>query len=153
MNVANVEILKSEILKSLENTHFHLVDFVTVRHKNKIQIRVFLDRDDGYLSHGDCRRWSSEIKDIIDGKDLISEDYRLEVSSPGIGRPLKEQWEFKKNLEKNFSVEVLDEGDIIKNYTGILVGVESDGINLLIDKSEQKFFWEKISKAKVVTPW
>jgi len=153
MSITKVEQLKLEILKKLENTHFHLLDFMTVRHKNKMQIRVFLDRDDGYLSHGDCKHWSSEIKDIIDGKDLISEDYRLEVSSPGIGRPLKEAWEFKKNLEKNFSVDCLDEDNSTQKYTGILAGVENDGIILLIENKERKILWDRINKAKVVTPW
>jgi ribosome maturation factor RimP len=130
------------------------MDLMIIRSRHRTQIRVFLDRDDGFLTHQDCIYWSGKICDLIDSKDLFPDDYRLEISSPGIGHPLKDLWEFTKNIEKRISVDCTqdDEGEC-KNFSGILTSVDETGINLKIQDRELKINWPQIKKAQIQTLW
>jgi len=147
------DILRTEIASLTENTNYHLIDLKCFFSKKSVQIGIFMDKEEGFFSHQDCAFWTNKIQDIIDGKELIADNYRLEISSPGIGRPLTETWEFRKNLEQKLEIDYTDEEGIIRTFSGVLVNV-SDGIISLKNKNEvREFSRETVKKAVVKIPW
>jgi len=147
------EKLSQEIEKLVLGTHFHLMEIKISPSKRFTGIQIFLDRDDGYFSLQDCRNWSELIQDLIDRNDMILKDYRLEVSSPGIGRSLKERWEYAKNLEKRLYVVYRPSENEIADVSGDLINVSDDGIGLLIGKNQLSINWAQIQRASVKTLW
>ncbi len=147
------ERLTAEIVKLTTGTHFHLMDLKISRARSFTGLQVFIDRDDGYFSHDDCRNWSQLIMDMVDRKEMIVRDYRLEVSSPGVGRNLQERWEYEKNLEKKLWVAYFNAENEVEEITGDLVSVTDEGIGLLKGKSELTIKWAQIERASVKTPW
>jgi ribosome maturation factor RimP len=148
-----IDEIKARISPLIAGTHFHLIEIKRSVTKRFLIIRVFMDRDDGYFSHQDCVEWSRKIQDLIDAQNLIRRDYRLEVSSPGIGKLLIEPWEFKKNLEKILKVQFTNEENSIEEFVGTLIGVDDFNIELKNRNNLKKISWNKILKAKVQTPW
>ena len=147
------ERLTAEIAKLTTGTHFHLMDLKISRARSFTGLQVFIDREDGYFSHEDCRNWSQLIMDMVERKEMIMRDYRLEVSSPGVGRNLMERWEYEKNLEKKLLVGYIDAEGISSEISGDLVSVTEEGIGLLKGKSELTIKWAQIERASVKTPW
>ena len=68
-----------------------------VREGGSWYLRAYIDKPGG-INVDDCETVSRELSDILDEKDFIDEAYILEVSSPGLGRPLKKEKDFKRSL-------------------------------------------------------
>ncbi|MGD9487931.1 MAG: ribosome maturation factor RimP [Calditrichaceae bacterium] len=119
--------------------------------KNPI-FQVFADSEQG-ITMGECENLSREIKDEIDMDDLFPEKYRLDVSSPGIDRPLVEDYEFKKNIGQELLVRMNLDHDGIE-YTGKLLEFDSDEIRLQ-DRRKNiiKISRPAIDQAKVKLKW
>jgi len=147
------ERLTAEIGKLTTGTHFHLMEVKISRARSFTGLQVFMDRDDGYFSHEDCRKWSELIMDLVDRKEMITRDYRLEVSSPGVGRNLQERWEYEKNLEKKLWVAYINEDNEAAETSGDLVSVTAEGIGLLKGKNTFTIKWAQLQRASVKTPW
>lgn len=147
------DILKAEIESLTENTSYHLIELKYFISKKNVQISVFMDKEDGFFSHQDCAHWTNKIQDIIDGKALINDNYRLELSSPGIARPLTETWEFRKNLEQKLEIDYTDEEGVIRSCSGVLVDVSDQKISLKNKNEVREFSRELVNKAVVKIPW
>ena len=148
-----IDKLTREIENICRDSHYHLIEIKLSKAKRFTGIQIVLDRDDGYLSHQDCRKWSNELLDAIDGKDLVHGNYRLEVSSPGIGRPLQERWEYEKNLEKSLKITHRSDDELIMDTSGTLIGLSDDGITLKIKNGSILINWDNLIKTVVKTPW
>ena len=88
----------------------------------------------------DCEKVSRELSDLLDEKDFIEESYILEVSSPGLGRPLKKEKDFKRSLGKEVEIRTYRMVDKKKEFTGILTGYDKDTVTIEMENSEQKTF-------------
>ena len=89
-------------------------------------LRIVIDNNKG-ISLDDCEKVNDEVKDIIDGADLVKEQYFLEISSPGIERLLRKDWQLKKFKGEIVEVKLFkkdDKGN--KNYIGNLDDVTDD---------------------------
>jgi len=84
----NVEKIREFIQLVIEQNTAELIDLEFKGKKGNQVLRVFVDTEGG-ITLKQCEQISREISDFLDQKDLISGKYRLEVSSPGIDRPLK----------------------------------------------------------------
>jgi ribosome maturation factor RimP len=152
MNALNEKLTK--IIKGMfVGTVFHLIDIKSSVSKRFTTLVIYIDREDGFFSHQDCVDWSAKFQDYIDRKELINGDYRLEISSPGIGRPLKEQWEFKKNLEKEIKVVFFTNENERKELIGTLINTDDEGIKLSRKDGSCDIPWSKLYSVKVQTPW
>ncbi len=145
----------SGIIEELfEGTTFHLMDIKVTSSKRFSTLRIYIDREDGYLSHSDCENWSRRIQDILDTDELVHGDYRLEVSSPGIGRPLSERWEYEKNLFKALKINYFDFEGVAREIIGTLIEVRDDCVVIEVSKDEPfEIKWENIIKSVIRTPW
>ena len=131
---------------SAEKNNLFLVDIVFRGTPNIPVIEVFIDGEQN-VSANKCATVSNEIKKIIDEESLYK-SYRLDVSSPGVDRPLIYIKQFPKHINRNIEIQYKSAGDV-KNLEGKLVSVEGDVLTFL-DKVEIKVKFKDIIKAKVL---
>lgn len=111
----------------LEKEGIEVVDVEYVRERNWI-LRIFIDKDGG-VDLSDCQRVSEEAGEILDEKDLIPDNYMLEVSSPGLDRVLKKDKDFLRYAGSDVDVKLFTPlaGSKEKSFTAKLEGLAEDG--------------------------
>lgn len=89
----------------VERNGFELVDVEYVKEAGNYFLRAYLDKPGG-ITIDDCELISRELSDLLDKEDYIDESYILEVSSPGLGRQLKKDKDFKRSLGEEIDVKL-----------------------------------------------
>ena len=126
----------------MEEHQFELVDVEWVKEAGTWYLRAYVDKEGGF-SVGDCETVSRRLSDWLDKEDFIAESYILEVSSPGLGRPLKKEKDFARSIGKDVDVKLYRARDKRKDFTGTLkaydkdtVTIEEDGTELVFERGE-----------------
>jgi ribosome maturation factor RimP len=114
--------------------------------RNRI-IEIYIDNENGIVT-SDCVDVSRACGDLIEVQDLIESKYRLDVSSPGIDRPLKFIEQFRKNINRNFELEFEDQ--LAEKFEGKLVAVDDDTLKFEINKKVEEVKFNNIKSAKVI---
>lgn len=129
-----------EILLPMVASHgFELVDVEYVKEGATWYLRAYIDKPGG-ITVDDCEVISRALSDILDEKDYIEEAYILEVSSPGLGRPLKKEKDFVRSMGELVEVRTYRPIERQKEFTGILRDYDNDSVTIeLEDKSKMKF--------------
>jgi len=97
-------------------------------------LRLYIERLDGVaVGISDCVAVNNTVTDVLDAEDLVPQSYVLEVSSPGVERPLKRPQHYAEHLGEEVVLRTWEPIGERKNWKGILVGVEGDVITLRID--------------------
>lgn len=122
-----------------------LFDLAYVKEGPFKYLRVYIDNEKG-ITIEDCQRISEQVSRKLDEKDPISENYFLEVSSPGIDRPFKEDKDYEKNLNESVEVRLYQSVNGLKQFEAVLVEFHEDSIVLMNDKKEMI----KIEKKNIV---
>ena len=112
-------------------------------------LRIYIDRKEG-IGVEDCERVSRQSGAVLDVEDAISGEYVLEVSSPGMDRPLYELSQYERYIGEDVSLRLRFAYDGRRNFKGRLVGVDGDEIVLVVADTEYLFPVEGIDKANVV---
>ena len=135
------EKVESLVKEKIEKVGYELYDVLYVKEGSNKILRIVIDSENG-ISLDDCEKVNNEIKEIIDEANPIEEQYFLEISSPGIERLLRKDWQLKKfkGAEVNIKLFKKDENGK-KEYIGTLgevtentLDVEVDGQNVTIDR-------------------
>ena len=121
---------------------FELVDVEYVKEAGNWYLRFYIDKEGG-ITVDDCEAVSRRFSDILDEKDYIEDSYIFEVSSPGLGRPLKKEKDFKRSLGKSVECKLYKainkqkefEG-ILKDFTEDTVTIETEGNELVLDRKD-----------------
>ena len=113
------EFVRSLVVPLLKDTGITLVDVEYVREKDWY-LRIFIDKPEG-IEIDDCQFVSEKLADFLDDKDPIKEKYYLEVSSPGIDRPLKKDKDFIANYGKKVDIQFFIPLEGSKELTGVLL--------------------------------
>jgi len=116
--------------------------------KGKFLLRVTIDREGG-VTLDDCERFSRTLGAVLDVEDFFTGPYTLEISSPGLDRPLKGIKDFEKNIGKLARVITVEKIENQKFFIGRIMKVDNDFIRLLVNKLEIDIPFEKISKARL----
>lgn len=131
---------------------FDLHDIQIQGSGRKTLLRVFIDKDGG-VTIADCERMSKSLSALLDVEDPIKAPYILEVSSPGLDRPLIRQNDFQKNIGKLVRIVTLDRIDNQTFFIGRITDVGENWVRISYDKkgkSEDLFIpIDKISKARL----
>lgn len=115
----------------------------------KVLLRVTIDKEDG-ITLGDCEAFSKDIEALLDVHNPIKEPYTLEVSSPGLDRPLRSINDFRKYMGKPVRVVTKQKIQNQSFFTGRIAGVDSDRIRLSLAGDKQvEIFFDNISKARL----
>ena len=132
---------KSEeiLLPIIEEYGFELVDVEYVKEGGTWYLRTYIDKEGG-ISIDDCEKVSRRLSDILDEKDYIDDTYIMEVSSPGLGRPLKKEKDFKRSLGKEVDIRTYRMIDKQKEFTGILKDYDKDTVTIELDDETLKTF-------------
>lgn len=131
------------LIPFLEGHKFELVDVEYVREAGLWYLRAYIDKEGG-ITVDDCEAVSRELGDWLDKEDFIDDSYILEVSSPGLGRPLKKEKDFARSLGRDVEVRLYRPIDRQKEFTGALKAYDADtvtlsmedGTELVLDKSD-----------------
>ena len=119
---------------------FEIVDVEFVKEGSEYYLRVYCDMDkEGGISIDDCVDISRALSDWLDEKDFITEAYILEVSSPGLGRTLKKDRDFKRELGKEVEIKLYKAIDKRKEFAGILESFDADCISIKEDGAIRTF--------------
>lgn len=129
MQAREVEALITAMVEPLlEDTDMTLVDVEYVREKDWY-LRIFLDKLGG-VEIDDCQMVSERLTEVLDAKDPIPEKYFLEVSSPGIDRPLKKDKDFVAAYGTKVDITFFTPWEGIKNLTGVLVAHDDEAVQV-----------------------
>jgi len=120
------------LLPLLEKNQFELVDVEYVREAGIWYLRAYIDKEGG-ITVDDCEVVSRELGDWLDQKDFIEDSYILEVSSPGLGRPLKKEKDFARSLGKDVEVRLYRPINKQKEFTGALKAYDADTVTLSME--------------------
>lgn len=135
-----------DILQPLVDAHgFELVDVEYVKEGGTWYLRAYIDKPGG-IAIDDCELISRALSDQLDIQDFIEDSYILEVSSPGLGRPLKKEKDFVRSKGEEVEVRTYRAIERQKEFTGILQAWDKDTVTLLMeDETEMKFAREDIA--------
>ena len=113
-------------------------------------LRIFIDRDEVGVGIDDCERVSRQASAILDVEDVIAGEYILEVSSPGMDRPLYELDHYARYLGEEIYLRLRFPYEGRRNYKGRLKAIEGDEVVVVVTDSEFLFPVEGIEKANLV---
>lgn len=129
--MAKIEEKVEELVKTkIEDIGYELYDVLYIKEGPNRILRIIIDNTKG-ISLDDCEKVNNEIKDIIDEANPIEEQYFLEISSPGIERLLRKDWQLNKFKGEEVNIKLFkkdEKGN--KEYTGILFDITDDTIEI-----------------------
>lgn len=123
------------VLPLVEANHFELVDVEYVKEAGTWYLRIYIDKEGGIMIN-DCELVSRAFSDILDKEDYIEDAYILEVSSPGLGRPLKKDKDFQRNLGEEVEVRTYKPIEKQKEFTGLLDAWDKETVTLQLENGE-----------------
>jgi len=133
----------------LDEMGFELVDVEYLSKYGRWVLRLYVDKEGG-VTIDDCARVSRDIGDLIDVKDVIDHEYVLEVSSPGLNRPLKKETDLIRAIGKKIKVRMGAPVEGRRNFTGYLKNVEGGTLYLELENKVVGLPWPGVDKANLV---
>lgn len=112
-------------------------------------LRIYIDGPEG-VTVDDCARVSHQVSGILDVEDPIAEQYLLEVSSPGMDRPLYTLEQYQTHLGHQLEVRLRVPFEGRRRFKGVLNGVEGDEILLVVDDHEYLLPLDLVDRARLV---
>lgn len=129
-----------ELLEPIMTKHqFELVDVEYVKEGGTWYLRAYIDKPGG-IAVDDCEAVSREFSEILDEKDYIEDSYIFEVSSPGLGRPLKKEKDFKRSLGEEVEIRTYRAIDRQKEFIGILKDYDKDTVTIEYEDENTQTF-------------
>ncbi len=149
--VSHLTELMQPVINSLG---LELIEIEYKREGRQMVLRIFIDKPEG-ITVEDCSALSREISQLLDVEDIVPGHYNLEVSSPGLNRPLKTSTDYMKyigRLIKLRTFELLpdDSGNRRKTFMGELLGLDNDMVRIkLIEGQTATIPLAKVAKANL----
>ena len=134
---------------TLKGSDIELVDVEYKKTGKILSLRVFIDKNQGVTVY-DCQRLSQEIEDLIEIHELIADHYILEVSSPGLDRPLKKKSDFLRNKGKQILVKTYSPINNSKINTGTVKNFSNDTLFLELKRDTLEISLTDIAQAKLI---
>lgn len=124
----DVESLTLRITEPIvDELNMEIVDIEYIKEGPHMYLRIYIDKDGG-VNLDDCQKVSEQVSEILDEKDPIQDNYFLEVSSPGIDRPLKNDKDLKRSIGKDVEISLYKAVDGKKKLTGQLLNYDDENI-------------------------
>ena len=130
------------ILPIINKNNYELVDVEFVREGSNWFLRAYVDKEGGF-SVNDCEKVSREFSDLLDKEDFIEESYILEISSPGLGRPLKKDRDFERSIGEEVEVKLYKAFEEQKEFSGTLEAYDAQTVTLGFEDDTKKTFEKK----------
>jgi len=134
--------------KIAEKLGYFVIEVVVRGDSRKRIVEIFVDAEKN-VSADDLAEMSREINTVIEEENIIKESYRLEVSTPGVDRPLKFLQQYPKHINRKFEV-VYKSGEEENKFTGKLKSVERDELTFVSAGKDILIKFNSITTAKVL---
>jgi ribosome maturation factor RimP len=146
-----MEIIKSKVSRLAkqvaEELEVELFD-IELSGRDKLLLRITIDKEGG-VTLNDCERFSRGLEAILDVEDPIPVSYTLEVSSPGLDRPLRELKDFEKNVGKLARIITVEKIEDQNLFIGRISRTNKKSLRLLVNDREIDIPFEKILRARL----
>ena len=127
------------LLPILEEFCFELVDVEYVKEGGSWYLRAYIDKEGG-ITVDDCEAVSRRMSDLLDEHDFIEDSYIFEVSSPGLGRPLKKEKDYIRSMGKKLEIRTYRAINKEKEFYGILKAYDEDMVTIVTEKGTELTF-------------
>ena len=144
-SIVKIEKIVLPVLKEME---LELVDIEYLQEGGYWYVRIYIEKLDGDVSLDDCAKVSMAVEDVID--KLIDKKFFLEISSPGVERPLKREKDYIRFTGSKIKVSLKHKINEKKNFEGILSKFENDTVFLMTDNEELEIPFKEVRKANLV---
>lgn len=144
-----VEIVADKAEQLAASLRLEVVDVEFRREPGGRILRVFIDKPGG-VTLDDCQALSRQLSQWLDEVDLIADSYNLEVSSPGIERPLTKPRDFVRFAGHRVHVRTFGPIDGRRNFKGELLGLEEEAVVLRLDDGDVQIPMEQVAKARLM---
>jgi len=127
-------------------------EFVGLEYKSGASpsiLRIYIDHEDG-ITVDDCAKVSRQVSAVLDVEDPITKEFNLEVSSPGLDRPLFTIEQYKKFVDAKIKCKLRMPFNGRRNFTGKLIEVNEQSIVLSIDNEEIELYFDDIESANIL---
>ena len=118
---------------------FELVDVEYVKEAGTWYLRAYIDKPGG-ITVDDCEAVSRKFSDILDEKDYIEDSYIFEVSSPGLGRPLKKEKDFQRSLGEDVEIRTYRPIEGQKEFEGALQAFDKNTVTIAYEDDTEQVF-------------
>ncbi len=139
--MTNKEILnavESYLKPIVEEVGVEVCDVELVKEGPNLYLRIYIDKEEG-VNISDCESVSRKVEVVLDEKDPIAAPYILEVSSPGIDRPLKKDSDYEKYSGEIVDLKLYKAIDKQKEFQGELVGLNNNIVTVIVDGKTMEF--------------
>jgi ribosome maturation factor RimP len=146
-----VGMIWEKLEPAIESIGFELVEVEFSRGKNKAILRLYVDSEEG-VNVSDCAAVSRHVNPILDVEgidELIGGAYSLELSSPGLTRPLRRTKDFIRFCGKQVKIKTYQKIDGRRNFSGLLIDCNGQTIRLKVEESEFEIDLQEIKKANL----
>lgn len=149
VDIKKIQLLAEPVLKEL-GCEWIEARLITEYGRKILRIAIDKEGKEGGVSVGDCERVSREIETLLEVEEVVGERYLLEVSSPGLERPLIKEADYLRFVGKIASLKTREPIEGRRNYKGLLEGLEEGIVKILIDGKQYKVPVELIERAHLV---
>lgn len=123
----------------LERLSFELVDVEYVKEGSIWYLRAYIDKEGG-ITVNDCETVAREMNTLLDEEDFIPDSYTFEVSSPGLGRPLKKEKDYVRNMGKKIEIRTYRSINHGKDFCGFLKAYDAASVTIETEEGEELTF-------------
>ena len=123
------------LLPIIDEFRFELVDVEYVKEGSNWYLRAYIDKPGG-ITVDDCEAVSRRLSDLLDEEDFIDDAYILEVSSPGLGRPLKKDKDFARSIGEEVEIRTFRPVDHEREFTGVLKDFDKNRLVIELEDHE-----------------
>ena len=127
------------LLPIMEEMHFELVDVEYVKEAGNWYLRFYIDKEGG-ITVDDCEAVSRIFSDKLDELDFIEDAYIMEVSSPGLGRPLKKEKDYVRSMGKEVEIRTYRPINKEKEFYGILSAYDESSVTITTEEQKEQTF-------------
>lgn len=124
------------LMPVIQANGFELVDVEYVKEAGTRYLRAYIDKEGG-ITIDDCELVSRAFGDLLDAEDFIEESYVLEVSSPGLGRPLKKEKDFARSIGKDVEIKLFKPLGKEKEFFGTLKAYDGTSVTIARESGDE----------------
>lgn len=136
---ADIEARTEQLVQPIiDENHFELVDVEYVKEGANWYLRIYADKEGG-INIDDCVLVSRALEARLDEENFIEDAYILEVSSPGLGRPLKKEKDLKRSIGKDVEIKLYRPIEKQKEWEGTLLSFTNDSVTIEVMEQERTF--------------
>lgn len=131
--------VESYLMPLMEKYKFELVDVEYIKEAGNWYLRAYIDKEGG-IAVDDCEVISRQLSEWLDEKDFIGESYILEVSSPGLGRPLKKDKDFVRSIGCEVDIKLYRAVNKQKDFSGVLKSFDKETVTIQSEDENETVF-------------